>query len=111
MTKHDGVVGTRVRVQVTKNKLAPAWQACELEVHSDHGLSSEASLLDLGLEAGLLTQRGASVSYGSVLLGRGRQAASRHLRDHPELATRLERNLRARLLRAPTTKIVEAAAS
>jgi recombination protein RecA len=70
MAKHDGVIGTRIRVQVTKNKLAPAWQACELEIHSDHGLSSEASLLDLGLEAGLLTQRGASVSFGSVPLGR-----------------------------------------
>jgi recombination protein RecA len=55
MTKLDGVVGVRVRVQVTKNKLAPAWQACELEVHGDHGLSGEASLVDLGLEAGVLT--------------------------------------------------------
>jgi recombination protein RecA len=111
VTKHHGVVGTRIRVQVTKNKLAPAWQACELEVHSDHGLSAEASLVDLGLEAGVVTQRGASVSYGSVPLGRGRQAARRHLRDHPELAARLERDLRARLLPTPTTTIVEAAAS
>jgi recombination protein RecA len=111
MTKHDGVIGTQIRVQVTKNKLAPAWQACELEIHSDHGLSSEASLIDLGLETGLLTQRGASVSYGSVPLGRGRPAARRHLRDHPELAARLERELRARLLPTPTPTIVEAAAS
>jgi recombination protein RecA len=110
VTKHDGVVGIQVRVQVAKNKLAPAWQACELEVHSDHGLSGEASLLDLGLEAGLLTQRGASVSFGSVQLGRGRQAARRHLRDHPELTTRLERELRSRLDEAPTAT-VEAAAS
>jgi recombination protein RecA len=111
MTKHDGVIGTRIRVQVTKNKLAPAWQSCELEVHGDHGLSSEASLVDLGLETGLLTQRGASVSYGNVPLGRGRQAAGRHLRDHPELAARLERELRARLIQTPTPTTVEAAAS
>jgi recombination protein RecA len=110
VTKHDGVVGVRVRVEVTKNKLAPAWQACELEVHGDHGLSSEASLLDLGLEAGLLTQRGASVSYGGMQLGRGRQAARRRLRDHPELASRLERELRSRLHGSPTPT-VEAAAS
>jgi recombination protein RecA len=111
VTKHDGVVGTRVRVQVTKNKLAPAWQTAELEVHSDHGLSGEASLLDLGLETGVLTQRGPCVSYGSVQLGRGRQAARRHLRDHPKLATRLERELRARLIPTRTTTAVEAAAS
>ena len=110
VTKHDGVIGARVRVQVTKNKLAPAWQACELEVHSDHGLSGEASLLDLGLEAGVVAQRGSNISYGSVQLGRSRQAARRHLRDHPELATRLERELRSRLNRTPTPT-VEAAAS
>jgi recombination protein RecA len=111
ITEQHRVLGCRVRVQVTKNKLAPAWQACELEVQSDHGISSEASLLDLGLAAGVLTQRGASVSYASVPLGRGRQAARRYLRDHAELAARLERDLRARLVPAPTPMIVEAAAS
>jgi recombination protein RecA len=105
------VIGTRVRVQVTKNKLAPAWQTAELEVHGDHGLSGEASLVDLGLEVGVVTQRGASVSFGGVPLGRGRPAARRHLRDHPELAARLEQELRARLLPTPTTTIVEATAS
>ena len=58
ITEQQRVIGSRVRVQVTKNKLAPAWRSCELEVHSDHGLSAEASLLDLGLEVGLLTRRG-----------------------------------------------------
>jgi recombination protein RecA len=110
VTKHDGVISTRVRVQVTKNKLAPALQTAELEVHGDHGLSGEASLLDLGLETGLLTQRGTCISYGSAQLGRSRQAARRHLRDHPELATRLERELRTRLVPIPTAT-VEAAAS
>jgi recombination protein RecA len=110
VTKQDGVVGARVRVQVVKNKLASAWQTCELEVHADHGLSAEASLLDLGLENGLLTQRGAWVSFGSLQLGRGRQAARRHLRDHPELADQLHRELRGRLF-VDTPPIVEAAAS
>src|SRR5215211_6271641 len=108
VTQQDQLLGTRVQVQVTKNKLAPAWQACELEIHSDHGLSGEASLVDLGLDAGLLTQRGSCISYGSVQLGRGRQAAHRHLRDHPKLTARLEAELRSRLDKTPT---VEAAAS
>jgi recombination protein RecA len=111
ITQQQRVVGTRIRVQVSKNKLAPAWQSCELEVHGDHGLSSEASLLDLGLEAGVVTQRGSCISYGSVQLGRTRQAARRHLHDHPELATRLERELRAHLNGPPTTSTVVAAAS
>jgi recombination protein RecA len=110
VTKQDGVVGSRIRIQVVKNKLAQPWQACELELHGDHGLSVEASLLDVGLDAGLLRQRGAWIGYGSVQLGRGRQAARRHLRDHPELADQLHRELRARLF-AGTPPIVEAAAS
>ncbi len=110
LTERDRVLGTRVRAQVAKNKLAPAWQACELELHGDHGLSAEAALLDLGLDAGLLAQRGAWVRYGSVQLGRGRQAARRHLREHPELTAQLDGELRARLL-ATSDPVVEAAAS
>ncbi len=110
LTERDRVLGTRVRAQVAKNKLAPAWQACELELHADHGLSAEAALLDLGLDAGLLAQRGAWVSYGSVQLGRGRQAARRHLREHPELTAQLDGELRARLL-ATSDPVVAVAAS
>jgi recombination protein RecA len=110
--KQDGqVLGTRVRVQVTKNKLAAAWQACELEVHADHGLSAEAGLLDIGLIIGLLAQRGGWVSYGTVRLGQGRQAARRHLHKHPELAGQLGRELHSRLSAAPDPPAVEPAAS
>jgi recombination protein RecA len=105
------VLGTRVRAQVVKNKLAPAWRACELELHGDHGLSAEAALLDLGLEAGLLAQRGGWVGHGTVRLGQGRQAACRRLRENPELAGRLDRELRARLLATTDQPAVEAAAS
>jgi recombination protein RecA len=111
VSERDRVLGTRVRAQVAKNKLAPAWQACELELHADHGLSAEAGLLDLGLDAGLLAQRGAWVSYGTVQLGRGRQAARRHLREHPELAARLDAELRACVLSTSDPPAVQAAAS
>jgi recombination protein RecA len=98
VTEHERVLGTRVRAQVVKNKLARAWRACELELNADHGLSAEAALLDLGLEVDLLAQRGGWVAHGAVRLGRGRQAARRHLREHSELAARLDAELRARLL-------------
>jgi recombination protein RecA len=105
------LVGTRVRAQVVKNKLAPAWQACELELHADHGLSAEAALLDLGLDAGLLAQRGAWLGYGTVRLGQGRQAARRHLREHPELARQLDHELRTRLAITTHQPAAEPAAS
>jgi recombination protein RecA len=109
---HDGrVLGARVRAQVVKNKLAPAWQTCELELHADHGLSAEAGLLDLGLATGLLAQRGGWVSYGTVRLGQGRQAARHHLREHPELTDQLDRELRTRLLPTNGRPVVEPAAA
>jgi recombination protein RecA len=111
VTDRDRVIGARVRAQVAKNKLAPAWQACELELHADHGLSAEAALLDLGLDAGLLAQRGAWVSYGTVRLGQGRQAARRHLGERPELAARLDHELRTRLAITSHQQAVEPAAS
>ncbi len=111
VTEHGRVLGTRVRAQVVKNKLAPACQACELELHADHGLSAEAGLLDLGLDAGLLSQRGAWVIYGTVRLGQGRQAARRRLREHPELAGQLDQELRARLLATSDQPAVTTAAS
>jgi recombination protein RecA len=111
ITDHDRVVGIRVRAQAVKNKLAPAWQACELELHADHGLSSEAALLDRGLATGLLAQRGAWLRYGTVQLGRGRQAARRHLREHPDLAARLDAELRTGLLTTTDPPAVAAAAS
>jgi recombination protein RecA len=80
-------------------------------VHADHGLSAEAGLLDLGLEVGLLAQRGGWVAYGTVRLGQGRQAARRHLREHPELAHRLDQELRAHMFAATDQPAVEAAAS
>jgi recombination protein RecA len=111
VTDHGRVLGTRVHAQVVKNKLAPAWKACELELHADHGLSAEASLLSLGLDAGLLAQRGAWLGYGTVRLGQGRQAARRYLREHPELARQLDNELRARFAITTHQPAVEPAAS
>jgi recombination protein RecA len=105
------VVGTRVRAQVVKNKLAPAWQSCELELHADQGLCGEAALVHLGLDAGLLVQRGAWLGYGTVRLGQGRQAARRYLRDHPELASQLDHELRTRLAITTHQPALEPAAS
>ena len=111
VTEHDRVLGTRVRAQVVKNKLALAWQACELELHGDHGLSAEAGLLDLGLDAGLVAQRGGWVAYGTARLGQGRQAARRYLRDRPELASQLDHELRTRLATTTHQPAAEPAAS
>jgi recombination protein RecA len=97
ISEQDQVVGRRVEALVVKNKLAPDGQACALDVHRDGGLSAEAGLVDLGLRAGMLTQRGGWVRHGTVRLGQGRQAARGYLRDHPKLASQLDHDLRTQL--------------
>ena len=92
---HDGhVVGSRVRVSVTKNKVAPAWQTADLDVLADRGICWEAGLLDLGVQAGLVSRQGGWYACGEVRLGQGRAHASRRLAEHPELAQQLEARLR-----------------
>jgi recombination protein RecA len=93
----DRVLGSRVRVTVTKNKVAPAWQTADLDVLADRGISFEAGLLDLGVHAGLVSRSGGWYAYGEVRLGQGRAHASRSLAEQPEVAHELEARLRARL--------------
>jgi recombination protein RecA len=91
------VVGSRIRVQVTKNKLAPAWQTIELELLSDRGVFAEAGLLDPGVAVGLVTRSGGWYAYDGCQLGQGRVQAGRFLAAHPELAGELEGRLRVHL--------------
>ncbi len=100
----DGrVVGSRIRVQVTKNKLASAWLSAELELLDDRGVFGEAGLLDPGIEAGLVTRSGGWYAYDGRQLGQGRTQAGRFLADHPELTYELNQQLRIRLgLAEPT---------
>jgi recombination protein RecA len=96
--RDDGrVSGSGIRVQVTKNKLAPAWQSAELELLSDRGVSAEAGLLEPGVAAGLVTRSGGWYAYDGCQLGQGRAQAGRYLAEHPELAGELEGRLRLHL--------------
>jgi recombination protein RecA len=85
----DVAVGFQVRAKVVKNRLAPPLVQAEFELHFDTGICDEAALLDLGVEAGLLTRRSARHSFGDLLLGTGRADAVRLLRQDVGLAGRL----------------------
>lgn len=91
------LVGNRVRAKVVKNKVAPPFRQAEFDIMYGLGISKEGSLLDLGVEEGIVQKSGAWYTYGEERLGQGREAAKDYLRDHPDIRDDIERRLREHL--------------
>jgi recombination protein RecA len=89
-------VGNRVRVKVVKNKVAAPFRQAEFDIEYGQGISTEGSLLDLGLEHNIVQKSGSFFSYGNERLGQGRNNAKAYLRENPEMAREIE----ARILEA-----------
>ena len=82
----DGTVtGSRTRLKVVKNKVAPPFTACEFDIMYNEGISRTGSLIDLGIDQKILTKKGAWISHEGQLVGQGREAAKQALADNPEL--------------------------
>jgi recombination protein RecA len=90
----DQVVGSRVRVKVVKNKVAPPFRQAEFEMYYGEGVSREGCLLDVGVEAGLLEKTGSWYLWKEERIGQGRDNARAYLKEHPESAAKLEAELR-----------------
>ena len=93
----EETVGSRVRAKVVKNKVAPPFKSAEFDIMFDTGISKEGSLLDLGVEVGLVKKVGAFYSFGETRLGQGRENAKDYLRQHRESAQEIERQIRAKV--------------
>jgi recombination protein RecA len=89
----DETVGSRVKVRVVKNKVAPPFKQAEFDLMHDHGISREGDLLDLGLEDKMIEKSGAWISYGEIRLGQGRENAKQYLRDNPALVDEIARKI------------------
>jgi len=88
------VVGSRTRVKVVKNKIAPPFKEAEFDILYGRGISLEGDLIDMGVAAGLIDKSGSWYSYGQERIGQGRENARKFLLDHPEIAAELETKLR-----------------
>jgi len=91
------MVGNRVRAKVVKNKVAPPFRQAEFDIMYGQGISKEGSLLDLGVEEGIVQKSGAWYTYGEERLGQGREAAKDFLREHFELRDTIENQVRTHL--------------
>jgi len=90
-------VGNRTRARIVKNKMAPPFKQAEFDIIYGQGISREGSLIDLGVEHGLVRKSGAWFTYDSDQLGQGKENARTFLRDNPELADELERQIKEKL--------------
>jgi len=86
--------GNRVRVKVVKNKCAPPFRQAEFDILFNSGISKEGSLIDLSVKHDLIVKGGSWYSYNSEKIGQGKEAAKAFLQDHPEIAMKLEEQIR-----------------
>jgi recombination protein RecA len=106
-TLKDGqdMVGNRTRVKVVKNKVAPPFKQAEFDILYGHGISREGSLIDLGVEAGIIRKAGAWFTYDADQLGQGRENARNYLRANPDLANELEKKIKERMNIGPQVDV------
>jgi len=86
----DSTVGNRTKIKITKNKVAPPFRNCEVDIMYGEGISKNADILDLGAQLNLVNKSGSWYSYGDTRLGQGRENAKQYLQDHPELIREIE---------------------
>jgi recombination protein RecA len=89
--------GSRTRVKVVKNKVASPFRVAEFDILYNEGISREGGLLDVGIAAGVLSKSGTWFNYGETRLGQGRETAREFLKAHPDLADRIETEIRSRV--------------
>lgn len=90
----DNKVGSRVRVKVVKNKLAPPFKEAEFDMIYGEGICKLCDLIDTASELGVIKKSGAWYSYGETRLGQGRDQAKKFLQENPELAQEIEKRVR-----------------
>ena len=87
-------VGNRTRVKVVKNKMAPPFKQAEFDILYGEGISREGSLIDLGVDAGIVKKSGAWYTYEGDQLGQGKENSRAFLRDNPDLANEIEKRIK-----------------
>ncbi|MDQ2880554.1 MAG: recombinase RecA [Actinomycetota bacterium] len=98
-TLKDGsdAVGNRTRVKVVKNKCAPPFKQAEFDILYGHGISKEGSLIDMGVEQGIVRKSGAWYTYEGDQLGQGKENARKFLADNPDMAAEIEKRIKDKL--------------
>ncbi|MDO8655037.1 MAG: recombinase RecA [bacterium] len=93
--KHgEQIVGSRVRAKIVKNKVAAPFQVCEFDIFYNEGISFAADLIQAGLKYGIMTKSGSWILYGEEKLGQGAEAARTYLKEHQDIAEKINSQIR-----------------
>ncbi len=95
--KGDEVLGNQTRVKVVKNKVAPPFRQCEFDILYNQGISKEGELIDMGVAHGFVEKSGAWYSYKSERIGQGRDNVREFLKENPDMAASIEKEIRDKL--------------
>jgi recombination protein RecA len=82
-------VGNHVKVKIVKNKVAPPFAEAEFDIVYNHGINKEGSILDVGVDTGVVDKKGAWLQFEGELIGQGKEAAQKTLAEKPELAVKI----------------------
>jgi recombination protein RecA len=83
------VLGNHVKVKIVKNKVAPPFTEAEFDIIFNHGINKEGSILDVGIDSGVVEKKGAWLQFNGELIGQGKDAAQKALAEKPELAQKI----------------------
>jgi recombination protein RecA len=98
----DNVIGSRHRVRIVKNKVAPPFKVIEYDIMHD-GISKEGEMIDLGVQYGVLTKSGAFYRFDKLMLGQGREATKSFLKENPKI----KKDVAELIIKAAKTGVVE----
>jgi recombination protein RecA len=106
----EEAVGSRVKVKIVKNKVAPPFRQAELDLMHDRGISREGDLIDLAIEDKVIDKSGAWINYGEMRLGQGRENAKQFLRENPAIMDEIAKKIFEKRGLGPTGAPVVASA-
>ncbi len=101
----EEVVGSRTKVKIVKNKVAPPFKFAEFDINYGEGISKVGEMIDIGIEMKIVDKSGAWFSYGDLRIGQGRENAKQFLRDNPDVAGEIEVKIREKM-GLPTADVI-----
>jgi recombination protein RecA len=90
----DNVIGTRSRVRVVKNKVAPPLKVAEFDIMNDEGISRAGNLLDVAVDLGIITKSGSFFNYEGKVMAQGREGTKNYIRENQKLSEEIEKKIR-----------------
>ena len=98
------VTGSRTKVRVTKNKVAPPFREAEFDIMYNEGISTNGDMIDVGIATNVIDKRGTFIIFDGIRIGQGRENAKTYLKEHPELAARIDKQVRDSIATGQATK-------